>query len=41
LGVNLIEERAGLLGGTFNIQTTNAASVDVTMSIPVLQSSLE
>jgi two-component system sensor histidine kinase DegS len=41
LGVNLIEERAGLLGGTFNIQTTNTASVDVTMSIPVLQSSLE
>lgn len=41
LGVNLIEERAGLLGGTFSIQTTNAASVDVTMSIPVLQTSLE
>lgn len=41
LGVNLIEERAGLLGGTFDIQTTNTASVDVTMSIPVLQSSLD
>lgn len=41
LGVNLIEERVGLLGGTFNIQTTNTASVDVTMSIPVLQSSLD
>ena len=41
LGVNLIEERVGLLGGTFNIQTTNVASVEVTMSIPVLQSSLD
>lgn len=41
LGVNLIEERVGLLGGTFNIQTTNTASVDVTMSIPVFQSLME
>ena len=37
LGVNLIEERVGLLGGVFNIQATNMASVDVTLSIPVSQ----
>ena len=37
LGVNLIEERVDLLGGTFNIQTTNLASVEVTMSIPVFE----
>ncbi len=37
LGVNLIEERVGLLGGNFSIQTTDVASVEVTVSIPVLQ----
>lgn len=37
LGINLIEERVGLLGGNFTIQTTDVASVEITMSIPVLQ----
>jgi two-component system sensor histidine kinase DegS len=37
LGVNLIEERVNLLGGKFDIQTTNVASVEITMSIPVLE----
>ena len=41
LGINLIEERVKLLGGTFRIQTTESASVEILLSIPVLQTPVE
>ena len=37
LGLNLIEERVGLLGGTFIIQTTPELGVECTITIPVLE----
>ncbi|HOV05657.1 MAG TPA: histidine kinase [Anaerolineaceae bacterium] len=37
LGIKLIQERVELLGGTFSIQTSNVASVEIMMSIPVHQ----
>lgn len=37
LGLNLIEERVGLLGGTFNIQTTAELGVECMITIPVLE----
>lgn len=41
LGINLIEERIHLLGGTFNIQTTDTASVQILLTIPVLQAPVD
>lgn len=41
LGVNLIEERVQLLGGSFNIQSSPAAAVEVVINIPVLQTPVE
>jgi len=41
LGIQLIEERVKLLGGTFDIQTTDTASVEVLLTIPVLQAPVE
>ena len=37
LGIKLIEERVELLGGSFSIQPSNVASVEIMMSIPVRQ----
>ncbi len=37
LGLNLIEERVGLLGGTFSIQTTSELGVESMITIPVLE----
>jgi len=41
LGIKLIEERVKLLGGSFNIQTSDMASVEVLLTIPVLQTPVE
>jgi len=41
LGINLIEERVKLLGGSFRIQTTELASVEILLNIPVLQTPVE
>jgi two-component system sensor histidine kinase DegS len=38
LGLTLIEERVGLLGGVFNVQTTGETGVECMLIIPVLES---
>jgi two-component system sensor histidine kinase DegS len=41
LGINLIEERVEILGGTFNIQNSTVANVEIMMSIPVLETPVD